>query len=85
MTIRSGVTRGSLSQPLRYALCWSTEIRSITETKSRFRFSSCISIYRYEIYEAIENKNVLAVAFQILDQDTFEKVTQGLKIDSDPE
>ena len=38
-----------------------------------------ISIYRYEIYEAIKNENVSAVTSQIPDKETLEKITKGMK------
>jgi carbon storage regulator len=41
-----------------------------------------ISIYRYEIYEAIKQENVSAVQSQILDKDTMETLKGVLKGDS---
>src|ERR1043166_9645645 len=38
-----------------------------------------ISIYRYEIYEAIKNENVSAVSSQIPDKETLEKISKGIK------
>jgi carbon storage regulator len=38
-----------------------------------------ISIYRYEIYEAIKNENVSAVTSQIPDKDTLEKISKAIK------
>ena len=38
-----------------------------------------ISIYRYEIYEAIKNENVSAVTSQIPDKDTLEKISKEIK------
>jgi carbon storage regulator len=38
-----------------------------------------ISIYRYEIYEAIKNENVTSVASQIPDRETLEKLSKELK------
>ena len=38
-----------------------------------------ISIYRYEIYEAIKNENVSAVTSQIPDKETLEKIAKGMK------
>ena len=46
---------------------------------------SHISIYRYEIYEAIKNENVSAVASQIPNQDMLDKVAQDLKPEAKPE
>jgi len=40
---------------------------------------SHISIYRYEIYEAIKNENVSAVASQIPDKEMLGKIAQDLK------
>jgi carbon storage regulator len=40
---------------------------------------SHISIYRYEIYEAIKNENVAAVESQIPDKDLLGKIAEGLK------
>src|ERR1700693_1196768 len=39
---------------------------------------SHISIYRYEIYEAIKNENVTAVTSQIPDKDTLDAFPRGL-------
>src|ERR1041385_8684567 len=36
-----------------------------------------ISIYRYEIYEAIKNENVTAVTSQIPDKETLDKISKG--------
>jgi carbon storage regulator len=44
-----------------------------------------ISIYRYEIYEAIKNQNVSAVESQIPDKDELEKITDGIKAESKSE
>jgi carbon storage regulator len=44
-----------------------------------------ISIYRYEIYEAIKSENVNAVTSQIPDKETVEKISKGMKSDSEPE
>src|SRR5256712_13899333 len=41
-----------------------------------------ISIYRYEIYEAIKQENVSAVKSQIPDKDTLEAIARGLKTDT---
>ena len=38
-----------------------------------------ISIYRYEIYEAIKNENVSAVTSQIPDKETLDKISKGMK------
>jgi carbon storage regulator len=38
-----------------------------------------ISIYRYEIYEAIKNENVTAVTSQIPDRETLEKISKEMK------
>ena len=38
-----------------------------------------ISIYRYEIYEAIKNENVSSVESQILDKDMLGKIAESLK------
>jgi carbon storage regulator len=38
-----------------------------------------ISIYRYEIYEAIKNENVTAVTSQIPDKETVERLAKGMK------
>jgi carbon storage regulator len=38
-----------------------------------------ISIYRYEIYEAIKSENVSAVTSQIPDKETLERVTKSMK------
>ena len=43
-----------------------------------------ISIYRYEIYEAIKQENVSAAQSQIPDKDTVEALTRGLKTDAKP-
>lgn len=40
-----------------------------------------ISIYRYEIYEAIKNENVSAVESQIPDKEMLGKVAESLKAD----
>ena len=40
---------------------------------------SHISIYRYEIYEAIKSENVSAVASQIPDPDTLGRIVEDLK------
>jgi len=46
-----------------------------------------ISIYRYEIYEAIKNENVsavtsqTAVTSQIPDKDTLDKISKGMKVE----
>jgi carbon storage regulator len=40
-----------------------------------------ISIYRYEIYEAIKNENVSAVTSQIPDKDTLDKLSKGMKVE----
>jgi len=42
-----------------------------------------ISIYRYEIYEAIKNENVSAVTSQIPDKDTLEKISKGIKAEAE--
>ncbi len=44
-----------------------------------------ISIYRYEIYEAIKNENVSAVKSQIPDKDMLGQIAAGLKPDPEPE
>jgi carbon storage regulator len=41
-----------------------------------------ISIYRYEIYEAIKQENVSAVKSQIPDKDTLEAIGRELKPDA---
>src|SRR3989475_12825304 len=41
-----------------------------------------ISIYRHEIYEAIQQENVSAVKSQIPDKDTLEAIARGLKTDT---
>src|SRR5258706_5888614 len=38
-----------------------------------------ISIYRYEIYEAIKNENVTAVTSQIPDKETVERLAKRVK------
>ena len=43
---------------------------------------SHISIYRYEIYEAIKQENVSAVKSQIPDKDTVEAIGRELKPDA---
>jgi len=40
-----------------------------------------ISIYRYEIYEAIKEENVTAVKSQIPDKDTLEAISRAASID----
>src|SRR2546427_8896724 len=40
-----------------------------------------VSIYRYEIYEAIKNENVSAVTSQIPDKDTLDKISKGMKVE----
>ncbi len=45
---------------------------------------SHISIYRYEIYEAIKNENVSAVKSQIPDKDTLGLIDDGLKSEPEP-
>ena len=40
-----------------------------------------ISIYRYEIYEAIKQENVTAVKSQIPDKDTLEAISRVLNTD----
>src|SRR5262245_25012550 len=42
-----------------------------------------ISIYRYEIYEAIKNENVTAVTSQIPDRETLEKISKEIKANTD--
>lgn len=44
-----------------------------------------ISIYRYEIYEAIKNENVSAVESQIPDKDMLEKIARDLNPEPKPE
>ena len=44
-----------------------------------------ISIYRYEIYEAIKEENVTAVKSQIPDKDTLEAISRAASIDSKSE
>ncbi len=46
---------------------------------------SHISIYRYEIYEAIKNENVSAVKSQIPDKDMLGQIVDGLKPEPEPE
>jgi carbon storage regulator len=46
---------------------------------------SHISIYRYEIYEAIKQENVSAVQSQIPDKDTLETLKGVLKVDAPQE
>jgi carbon storage regulator len=43
---------------------------------------SHISIYRYEIYEAIKQENVSAVKSQIPDKEALEAITRELKPDA---
>ncbi len=45
---------------------------------------SHISIYRYEIYEAIKNENVSAVKSQIPDKDMLGQIADGLKSEPEP-
>jgi carbon storage regulator len=44
-----------------------------------------ISIYRYEIYEAIKQENVSAVKSQIPDKDTLDAVARGLNSEAKSE
>jgi carbon storage regulator len=44
-----------------------------------------ISIYRYEIYEAIKNENVSAVKSQIPDKDMLGQIASGLKSETGSE
>ena len=46
---------------------------------------SHLSIYRYEIYEAIKNENVSAVKSQIPDKDMLGQIVDGLKPEPEPE
>ena len=46
---------------------------------------SHISIYRYEIYEAIKQENVTAVKSQIPDKDTLEAISKAASIESKTE
>ena len=46
---------------------------------------SHISIYRYEIYEAIKNENVSAVKSQIPDKDMLGQIASGLKSETGSE
>jgi carbon storage regulator len=43
---------------------------------------SHISIYRYEIYEAIKEENVTAVKSQIPDKDTLEAISRAASMES---
>ena len=43
-----------------------------------------ISIYRYEIYEAIKQENGASVQSQIPDKDTVEALARGIKTDAKP-
>jgi carbon storage regulator len=40
-----------------------------------------ISIYRYEIYEAIKSENVNAVTSQIPDKETLDKISKSMKVE----
>ena len=44
-----------------------------------------ISIYRYEIYQAIKNENLSAVESQIPDKDMLDKIAKDLEPEAKPE